>query len=198
MRRYKFFQPAARRGIRTSSFTPLFSRCVYSRPLAPRTAPARPDGAALAPSPFSHADMRVTTARPRLGRLNLTISNCLVTAVPPCQLLPTFRWPATAARHARLPGRSRTSTLPRLPHRHARRASPTAARPPRPAARNPNCSAILLVVTEDADLPPAHRGRRIHLPERATPTPSPFIPPAPAPRTPGRSPSHLDPTAKPT
>jgi hypothetical protein len=76
--------------------------------------------------------MRVATARPRLGRLDLTISNCLVTAVPPCQLLPTFRWPATAARHARLPGRSRTSTLPLLPHRHARRDSPTAARLPRP------------------------------------------------------------------
>jgi hypothetical protein len=113
--------------------------------------------------------MRVATARPRLGRLDLTISNCLVTAVPPCQLPPTFRWPAAAAPHARLPGRSRTSTLPLPPRRPARCDSPTAARLPRPKRAATDNFQLPLTADCRADCRRPFAGRPQPLPSPARP-----------------------------
>jgi hypothetical protein len=113
--------------------------------------------------------MRVATARPRLDRLDLTISNCLVTVVPPCQLPPTFRWPAAAAPHARLPGRSRTSTLPLPPRRPARCDSPTAARPPRPKRAATDNFQLPLTADCRADCRRPFAGRPQPLPSPARP-----------------------------
>jgi len=54
-------------------------------------------------------------------------------ASPPPPFIPVcLKPPARTPHRARPPRRSRTSALPLLPRRHARRDSPAAARPPRP------------------------------------------------------------------
>ena len=108
--------------------TSLFSRCVYSRPLAPRTAPARPDGAALAPSPLlphRHARRDSPAAaqppRPDNSQLRLRTNYRRPFAGLP-QPLPAPACPDGAA----------PAPSPFPPRRRARRDSPTAARLPRP------------------------------------------------------------------
>ena len=109
-------------------------------------------------------------------------------APPPPPFIPVcLKPPARTPHRARPPRRSRTSALPLLPRRHARRDSPAAARPPRPnnfqLPRHRRAS-----VPTAADLSLACRSRSPRSPARTEPHqhPPPSPPPTCALRQPDR------------